>query len=86
MLSFSIEPVPLAEGVPLVVWQASGISQEVRVMMPTAESIPVEPPPDKYPPPRGKYSCTWFPGTQDVLSGKSLGGVNVVTFCRRRVG
>ena len=55
-------------------------------MMPSAESIPVEPPPDKDPPPRGKYSCTWFPGTQDVLSGKSLGGVNVVTFCRRRVG
>ena len=43
-------------------------------MMPTAESIPVEPPPDKYPPPRGKYSCTWFPGTQDVLFEKSLGG------------
>ena len=29
-------------------------------MMPSAESIPVEPPPDKY--------------SQDVLSGKSLGG------------
>ena len=43
-------------------------------MMPSVESIPVETPSDKYSPPRGKYSCTWFLGTLDVLSGKSRGG------------
>ena len=86
MLSVSIEPVSLAEGVPLVVWQASGISQEVRVMIPSAENLLVEPALISTPP-REEYAAVPGSLVPSMYFLENPGeGVSMVTFYHRWVG